>query len=657
MAINPNYPGVYIDEFEPAAPIQGVGTAVAAFLGLNAYGPPMQPTQLTSWDAYQKAFAAPAPTAPNDDDYLYYAVRGFFQNGGQTCFVTAVSNATPDSYTLADENGNNTLVATARVSGHQATSIDVVAGASHTVTNVSLFAPDEAVVNAGGTSVELADAPTAAQFLAGDAVLVGAESKIVARTSGKLVYLNDALQANYTAASNIKLRLAPLATGITSLRVIDVAPSATASKLTVGSIITLSQGAAPTQTTVVTATRAERLSAAKTTYRISLRDGLIAGFALYGTPTVPIALQSEEFDLTVSQGATSRPYSGLSMEASNPNYFANVVNRDATGLINVQPVDPPNSSALPTNRPHEPNVQHLANGQNYDPATIKTRSSDYEAALARLAGNRDINMVATPDRTDAAVQGAVLAHCEGLFDRFAIFDSIKGVDLQGVETQRNSLESAKGFGALYYPWISVASVKTGQPILLPPSGHIAGIYARTDLTRGVFKAPAGNDCTVNGALGVEVELSDIDQGVINLKGIDVIRVFQHGGRPIVWGARTTSSDTNWQYVNIRRLFLFLEESIQVGIRGAVFEPNNPALWQKLKRTITAFLTQQWRDGALFGVKVEDAFYVRIDDVLNPDDQRALGRLTIEIGVRPSYPAEFIIVRIGIWQGGSDVTES
>jgi phage tail sheath protein FI len=179
--------------------------------------------------------------------------------------------------------------------------------------------------------------------------------------------------------------------------------------------------------------------------------------------------------------------------------------------------------------------------------------------------------------------------------------------------------------------------------------------ARVDANRGVFKAPANEN--VNGAVGVETTMSDIDQGQLNLSGINVIRVFQGGGRPILWGARTTATDRNWQYVNIRRLFLFLEESIQEGIRWAVFEPNNTGLWQKLKRTISAFLLQQWRDGALFGLTPEEAFYVRIDETLNPDSQRALGRLYIEIGVRPSYPAEFIIVRIGIWQGGSETTES
>ena len=126
---------------------------------------------------------------------------------------------------------------------------------------------------------------------------------------------------------------------------------------------------------------------------------------------------------------------------------------------------------------------------------------------------------------------------------------------------------------------------------------------------------------------------------------------------MVWGARTTATDKNWQYINIRRLFLYLEESIQEGIRWGLFEPNNLQLWQKLNRTITEFLLRVWRDGALFGATPKEAFYVRIDEALNPPSERALGRLTIEIGVKPSYPAEFIIVRIGIWQGGSAVSEA
>ena len=277
-----------------------------------------------------------------------------------------------------------------------------------------------------------------------------------------------------------------------------------------------------------------------------------------------------------------------------------------------------------------------------------------------------MNLVSVPDAITLAklpgtaaltVQQYVITHCEQMGDRFGVLDAEPGLPLFGansIGTQRQALDSSRGYAALYYPWLRVQPVGPGAPILVPPSGHVCGIMARSDNTRGVHKAPANE--IVNGAVGVEVAMSDVDQGQLNIAGINVIRVFQGGGRPVLWGARTTSTDTNWQYVNVRRLFLFLEESIQEGIRWAVFEPNNLALWAKLKRTITEFLTRVWRDGALFGETPDKAFYVRIDETLNTDDTRALGQLFIQVGVRPSYPAEFIIVRIGIWQGGSSVSE-
>jgi phage tail sheath protein FI len=191
-------------------------------------------------------------------------------------------------------------------------------------------------------------------------------------------------------------------------------------------------------------------------------------------------------------------------------------------------------------------------------------------------------------------------------------------------------------------------------LAVPPSGHIAGIYARADIERGVHKAPA--NYALNGALGVMKDMDNETQGQLNPAGVNVLRVFPGQARPVVWGARTTSDQTAWQYVNIRRLLLFVEESIEEGIRWAVFEPNDTKLWAKLRRVIVAFLTAVWRDGALFGLKAEEAFYVRIDEAINPFAEQQLGRLYIEIGIRPVYPAEFIIVKIGIWSGEVAIME-
>ena len=665
MAVQVSYPGVYIDEFTPAAPIQGVGTSTAAFIGVNAKGEPNTPTLLTNWDAFVAQFTnfLTDNLPPEDEDYLWYAVRGFFGNGGTTCFVTPVSNARADSAVLDDEaaTAKHTITMRARKSGVLSSAIAVKCEPAHAVPAdpqkpAKLFEPSATVATTtlpGLASVDVTDATAAAGFLAGDRVqidtIAAGEEATVTRTSGSLIFFTAPLSKAYT---NKALRLVALPAFCTSFRVEK------AEGLIAGAIITISQSGTTSQTTVVKGVAEERISAALTTFRVTVVDGL-SGFTLYKTGNNPITLQSQEFKLTVS--GMAQPYDFLSMNPRHPRFYASVINNDAAGIVLAEPhVDAngvPNTTALPANRPA--GTYTLGGGANHDAAAIRSGPLPfYTRALKALEPIGDVNFVAAPDCTDPSVQVAIKDHCANLADRFAILDSAKGTPLAGIELQRNGLENDKGFAALYYPWIVVASERNaGQRINVPPSGHVAGIYARTDSRRGIHKAPAGTEATISGALGVEQVFSDADQGFVNRKGINVIRVFQHGGVPVVWGARTTSANTNWQYVNIRRLFIFLEESIQQGIRGSVFEPNNTSLWKKLKRTIGAFLTQQWRDGALFGNTPEEAFYVRIDEVLNPDSQRALGRLTVEIGVRPSYPAEFIVVRIGIWQGGSTVSEA
>jgi phage tail sheath protein FI len=208
------------------------------------------------------------------------------------------------------------------------------------------------------------------------------------------------------------------------------------------------------------------------------------------------------------------------------------------------------------------------------------------------------------------------------------------------------------YAAFYYPRIQVPpqlkndSTDPTNPIWVAPSGHLAGVYARTDGNRGVHKAPANTP--VLGALAVEHVLSDADQNSLNQDGVDVIRAFAEG--PTVWGARTLTSktgDTTFLYVNVRRLTNYIEQSLQVGLRFAVFEPNNLPLRQTITRSVRGFLDGVWRDGALFGATADEAYYVRFPDSFNTDADRAAGKLTIEVGTRVSYPAEFVIIRIGL----------
>jgi uncharacterized protein len=201
------------------------------------------------------------------------------------------------------------------------------------------------------------------------------------------------------------------------------------------------------------------------------------------------------------------------------------------------------------------------------------------------------------------------------------------------------------FAALYYPWIEVSNpVPThgDETILIPPSGHVAGLWARTDDTRGVWKAPA-ND-TLRGVLNVERDITKVEQGLLNPIGINCIRPF--GTRGIrVWGARTLSSNTDWTYINVRRLFNMVETTIMNGTQWVVFEPNDQKLWEGVKRTVNAFLRGLWRDGALFGTTPEQAFFVKCDAENNPPDSIDQGRLIVEVGIAPVKPAEFVIFRI------------
>lgn len=271
----------------------------------------------------------------------------------------------------------------------------------------------------------------------------------------------------------------------------------------------------------------------------------------------------------------------------------------------------------------------------------------------------EVNIVCIPGIVSDVVQNAMITHCETMKDRFCILDPVEGADIGAIQEQRENRDSDKGYAALYYPWIKVPieTRENDRPKLIqaftPPSGYVAGIYARSDIERGVHKAPANEK--VRTVLELERTITKGEQEILNPKGIDCIRFFR--GRGIrVWGARTISSDTLWKYVNVRRLFLYLEESIEEGTQWVVFEPNNEKLWARVIQTITQFLTRVWRDGALMGTTPEEAFFVKCDRTTMTQDDIDNGRLIVLIGVAPVKPAEFVIFRIAQWQGGSEVSE-
>ncbi len=287
-------------------------------------------------------------------------------------------------------------------------------------------------------------------------------------------------------------------------------------------------------------------------------------------------------------------------------------------------------------------------------------SESARAGIGGLAIADDVTMVIVPDLVTAAtkadgtvdlsmwksVQTALISHCEQNGNRMAVLDAPPGMTPQQVKEWRSDVAMYdSAYAALYYPWIKVANpigVNGDSEMVIPPSGHIAGVWARTDETRGVWKAPA-ND-TIRGVLDLEREVSQNEQSLLNPIGINCIRPF--GTRGIrIWGARTLSSDTDWTYIPVRRLFNMVEATILTGTQWAVFEPNDMALWEGVKRTVSGFLRGLWSAGALFGASADQAFYVKCDEETNPPESIDAGLLVVEVGIAPVKPAEFVVFRI------------
>ncbi|AGY59586.1 phage tail sheath family protein [Gloeobacter kilaueensis] len=286
----------------------------------------------------------------------------------------------------------------------------------------------------------------------------------------------------------------------------------------------------------------------------------------------------------------------------------------------------------------------------------------------------EITMVACPDLWRAyeanlldleqvhAIMEMMISMCEGSAtgdvpnppNRMVVLDAPPDrVKPQEVVQWLAAFNRRSMFAALYYPWIKVANPRNGgRPLLVPPSGHVMGVWGRTDETRGVYKAPANE--VPRGVIGLAYDTNFREQELLNPLGINCIRSFPNRGIRI-WGARTLvePDKTEWRYISVRRLISYIEKSIELGTQWAVFEPNDQDLWMRVRRTISNFLERIWREGALFGATPEQAFYVKCDEELNTPETMVLGRLYVEVGVCPVRPAEFVVFRISQWNGAAD----
>ena len=357
--------------------------------------------------------------------------------------------------------------------------------------------------------------------------------------------------------------------------------------------------------------------------------------------------------LPANRTLTQRPqfaedFDDLSVDPKSPNYFTKRLVDSATSL----PVSVLATLEAVAPKKPEPAAGFLENGKDDEKALD---SADYVGDPAgkrdqvqglralELDPYRDVALVYAPYPSDNRkdIWGKVIDHCETMRFRFAAIDCEPNAEPSTLDPRANYAWDTS-HAAFYSPWIVTADPQSGARSIVPPSGHVLGVYARTDTERGVFKAPA-NEIT-RGALNVRFDVSDNTQGALNPKGVNVIRSFPSRGIRI-WGARTLSSNALWKYVSVRRLFIFLERSIYEGTQWVVFEPNDDRLWARVVDTIRLFLRSQWRMGALMGRTEQEAFFITCDRTTMSQDDILNGRLICEIGIAPVRPAEFVVFRV------------
>ncbi len=394
-----------------------------------------------------------------------------------------------------------------------------------------------------------------------------------------------------------------------------------------------------------------------------------------GKPIVDPANRDQLKNPDRREPAAHEEYDNLCWDSGSPDYFLTRLHGQSQ-LIQVTPAAPrepvtPRRSAVfgppsssegestgsADHQKSEPEaIQLLAGGEDGDPVAEADYTGENNppgsppTGLAAFAVNDEISIVCAPNEVEVpGLTDAIVTHCENMKDRCAVLQAKQ--DAGAVGDLFPSINSK--YAAFYYPWIKVIDPVTNLPKLIPPGGHVAGIYARSDTERGVHKAPANEP--VRGAIDLQLDLTKGDQDVLNPRGVNCIRSFIGRGI-LLWGARTTSDDPAWKYVNVRRLFLFLEKSIERSTQWLVFEPNTERLWARVRQSVSDFLAQVWKDGALMGTTPEEAFFVKCDNTTMTPSEIELGKLIIIVGVAPARPAEFVIFRLAQWRSGSSLTE-
>jgi phage tail sheath protein FI len=616
-------PGVYVEETSfRSKSIEGVSTTTTGFIGPTRYGPiDITPDIVTSLVEFERTYGGREKLNFSDgeiDNYTWHAVRAFFEEGGKRLYVSRTfrpTNASNDPLagfahgTLGD---SPPLIIRARFPGE-------FGNARVTFT---LKIGQNVLVSDNNVNTLRSVTPL-------DVVLVRQLS-----SGSPATWTNhfcsvewDAHNSAWTLEGSGAPALATLHPDNDEVRIIVV--TVTVQPLTPGT----------------TPFVAADLPLDPHHERAGSPDSLFAYFSANPASqtrarTIPIVIEDpgnltgvDVLDGFVAAAAMGSPPSSppLDIELENP------ASTDAQRSITVA-------------------LQHGDDGERPTAGEYEGEedpNTGFKRGLVQFEDLEDISIVAAPGSTFGyangyrleaqAIAGLLISHCQKMRYRIAVLDSGDALSISEVRAQRARLDSS--YAALYYPWVRVLDPLTQRETNLPPSGFVAGIYARNDINRAVYKAPANE--VVNLAIGFEQFLNKSQQEVLNPEGINCFRFFEGRGMRL-WGARTISSDPEWKYVNLRRYFAYLERSIDKGTQWAVFEPNGEQLWANVRRTIETFLLNEWQNGALLGDKPEKAYFVKCDRSTMSQNDLDNGRLVCLIGVAPLRPAEFVIFRIGQW---------
>lgn len=636
------YPGVYVEEVPSGVrPIAAVSTSVAGFIGVAEKGPTEETVKVFNFTEYQNRYGGFLPHS-----YLSHAVLQFFNNGGTQCYIRRVvgANAAPANIVLKDRGTSpqNSLTIAASSEGAWGNRLAVVIkdGTNNPGNEFNLLVHDQDELPPLETFANLSMVSSAPNFVE----TVTASSKYI-RVTVNQGNPNINTQAGTSRGAGPPQALGP---GKTRLRIningdgFQEVNLQTAVGGDPGQVANLNPANIAAAITFVVR--------GLTKLRGSTDQNAFGNFTC--------ALEGNALLLT---SGVPGPSSAVTVApAATPNQDASSLLRlgqlqggqESLGIAATRPRLHP-SSTPPTNYyllgdNAAPTAQVTSVQEGLDGDLVLT-DQQYIAAFPGFDDKDDVSLLAVPGIGSSAVVGAGMNYCANrpLSDCFFIGDMTQEDDTDTEAKQfRDAITPKNSYGAVYMPWVRTLD-PTGQssePLVIPPSGFVAGLYARTDGRVGVWKAPAGTSTALGGAVGLAVNLTDVQQGNLNPINVNVIRQFAGSG-VVLWGARTITADPEWTYIPVRRMAILLRVSIYRGIQWAVFEPNDDDLWASLRLNINSFMMNLFRQGAFQGATPSQAFFVKCDNETTTQDDINLGIVNILVGFAPLKPAEFVVVKI------------